>query len=83
VDPSYTTSGDVNAASKRASVLTGSFSRCFHEADDRDLANLMVALRDLVNRARARTRRVSEMSDPTITVTSLGPDPACPLDISP
>ena len=64
-------------------MLTGSFSRCFHEADDRDLANLMAALRDLVNRARAGTRRASEMSDPTITVTSLGPDPACPLDISP
>ena len=50
----------------------GLVAPAIHEADDRDLANLMAALRDLVNRARAGTLRASEMSDPTITVTNLG-----------
>jgi pyruvate dehydrogenase E2 component (dihydrolipoamide acetyltransferase) len=50
----------------------GLVAPAIHEADDRDIANLMAALRDLVNRARAGTLRASEISDPTITVTNLG-----------
>jgi len=43
-----------------------------HDADQRSLDDLMDALRDLVRRARAGGLRSSEMTDPTITVTSLG-----------
>jgi len=43
-----------------------------HDADQQSLDALMRALRDLVKRARAGGLRSSEMTDPTITVTSLG-----------
>lgn len=43
-----------------------------HDADRRDLAQLMAALRDLVQRARSGGLRSSELSDPTVTVTNLG-----------
>ncbi|WP_427913471.1 dihydrolipoamide acetyltransferase family protein [Ramlibacter sp. MMS24-I3-19] len=43
-----------------------------HDADRRDLAQLMVALRDLVQRARSGGLRSSELSDSTVTVTNLG-----------
>jgi pyruvate dehydrogenase E2 component (dihydrolipoamide acetyltransferase) len=55
------------------SLRTGGLvAPAIHDADARDLDDLMGALRDLVNRARAFTLRASEMSDPTITVTNLG-----------
>ncbi|MFI5178395.1 MAG: 2-oxo acid dehydrogenase subunit E2, partial [Vicinamibacterales bacterium] len=43
-----------------------------HDADGKDLGTLMRQLADLVARARAGSLRSSELSDPTITVTSLG-----------
>ncbi|HEY7540973.1 MAG TPA: dihydrolipoamide acetyltransferase family protein [Methylomirabilota bacterium] len=43
-----------------------------HDADQMAIRDLMQALRDLVQRARAGGLRSSELSDPTITVTSLG-----------
>jgi pyruvate dehydrogenase E2 component (dihydrolipoamide acetyltransferase) len=43
-----------------------------HNADRLTLGELMKKLRDLVNRTRAGSLRSSELSDPTITVTSLG-----------
>jgi pyruvate dehydrogenase E2 component (dihydrolipoamide acetyltransferase) len=43
-----------------------------HDTDRLSLDELMHALRDLVSRARSWSLRSSEMSDPTITVTSLG-----------
>jgi pyruvate dehydrogenase E2 component (dihydrolipoamide acetyltransferase) len=43
-----------------------------HDADRRSLGDLMRGFRDLVQRARAGGLRSSELSDPTITVTSLG-----------
>lgn len=43
-----------------------------HDADQKSLSELMAAMRDLVQRARAGGLRSSELSDPTITVTSLG-----------
>jgi pyruvate dehydrogenase E2 component (dihydrolipoamide acetyltransferase) len=42
------------------------------DTDRRDLDALMRAFRDLVKRARAGSLRSSELSDPTVTVTSLG-----------
>jgi pyruvate dehydrogenase E2 component (dihydrolipoamide acetyltransferase) len=43
-----------------------------HEADRISVDELMAAMRDLVQRTRAGRIRSSEISDPTITVTSLG-----------
>jgi pyruvate dehydrogenase E2 component (dihydrolipoamide acetyltransferase) len=43
-----------------------------HHTDRLCLDDLMRAFRDLVQRARAGSLRSSELSDPTITVTSLG-----------
>ncbi len=50
----------------------GLVAPAIHDADRLDLAELMNALRDLVQRARAGGLRSSELTDPTITVTSLG-----------
>jgi pyruvate dehydrogenase E2 component (dihydrolipoamide acetyltransferase) len=50
----------------------GLVAPALHHADTRPLEELMRKLRDLVQRARAGTLRSSELSDPTITVTSLG-----------
>jgi len=50
----------------------GLVAPALHDADRQSLDDLMRALRDLVQRARAGGLRSSELSDPTITVTSLG-----------
>lgn len=50
----------------------GLVAPALHDTDRRSLNDLMAGLRDLVARARAGTLRSSELSDPTITVTSLG-----------
>jgi len=43
-----------------------------HDADQLPLDELMARMRDLIQRTRAGRIRSSEMSDPTITVSSLG-----------
>ncbi len=50
----------------------GLIAPAIHDADQLSLPDLMAALRDLVNRVRKGGLRSSELSDPTITVTSLG-----------
>ena len=50
----------------------GLVAPALHATDQLSLDELMHAFRDLVSRARAGSLRSSEMSDPTITVTSLG-----------
>jgi len=50
----------------------GLVAPALHDADRQSLGELMKNFQDLVMRARAGTLRSSEMSDPTITVTSLG-----------
>ena len=50
----------------------GLVAPAIHETDKLDLDELMHAFRDLVSRARSWSLRSSEISDPTITVTSLG-----------
>jgi pyruvate dehydrogenase E2 component (dihydrolipoamide acetyltransferase) len=50
----------------------GLVAPALHDTDHRSLDDLMREFRDLVQRARAGSLRSSEMSDPTITVTSLG-----------
>lgn len=50
----------------------GLVAPALHDADKRSLDAVMEDLRDLVQRVRAGTLRSSEMSNPTITVSSLG-----------
>ena len=50
----------------------GVVAPALHDADRQSLGDLMRSFRDLVQRARAGGLRSSELSDPTITVTSLG-----------
>jgi pyruvate dehydrogenase E2 component (dihydrolipoamide acetyltransferase) len=50
----------------------GLIAPAIHDADRLTIEELMAALRDLVGRARMGRIRGSEMSEPTITVTSLG-----------
>lgn len=50
----------------------GLVAPAIHDVDRLPLPALMQALRDLVQRARAGALRSSELTDPTITVTSLG-----------
>lgn len=50
----------------------GLVAPALHDADRQSLDALMQSFRDLVARARAGRLRSSELSDPTITVTSLG-----------
>jgi pyruvate dehydrogenase E2 component (dihydrolipoamide acetyltransferase) len=50
----------------------GLVAPALHDADRLTLHELMQNFQDLVKRARAGSLRSSEMSDPTITVTSLG-----------
>ncbi len=50
----------------------GLVAPALHDTDRRSLDELMLGLQDLTRRARAGSLRSSEMTDPTITVTSLG-----------
>lgn len=50
----------------------GLVAPALHDVDRQTLPQLMAALRDLVQRARSGGLRSSELTDPTITVTSLG-----------
>lgn len=50
----------------------GLVAPAIHRADSMDLALLMSAMRDLVTRVRKGRFRASELSDPTITISSLG-----------
>ncbi|MDR3530767.1 MAG: dihydrolipoamide acetyltransferase family protein [Rhodopila sp.] len=50
----------------------GLVAPAIRDADHRSLDELMASMRDLVLRARSAGLRSSELSDPTVTVTSLG-----------
>jgi pyruvate dehydrogenase E2 component (dihydrolipoamide acetyltransferase) len=50
----------------------GLVAPAIHHADTLTLGELMKSFQDMVKRTRAGTLRSSELSDPTITVTSLG-----------
>jgi pyruvate dehydrogenase E2 component (dihydrolipoamide acetyltransferase) len=51
---------------------TGLVAPAIHDSDTLDLDPLMASMRDLVTRVRAGRFRASELSDGTITVSSLG-----------
>jgi pyruvate dehydrogenase E2 component (dihydrolipoamide acetyltransferase) len=54
----------------------GLVAPALHDTDKQSLDELMKNLRDLVMRARGGRLRSSEMSDPTVTITSLGEEGA-------
>ena len=63
---------DVHAGVAIALRQGGLIAPALHDAGKKDLSELMKDFRDLVQRARAGTLRSSELSDSTITITSLG-----------
>ena len=72
VDGAFRPSAAVHVGMAVAIRGGGLVAPAIHDTAERDLDDLMRALRDLVARVRAGTLRSSELSDPTITVTSLG-----------
>jgi pyruvate dehydrogenase E2 component (dihydrolipoamide acetyltransferase) len=54
----------------------GLVAPAIHDTGRRSLTELMSAFRDVVQRARAGSLRSSEISDPTVTITSLGEEGA-------
>jgi hypothetical protein len=50
----------------------GLIAPAIHDSDQKSFTELMAAMRDLVQRARAGGLCSSELTDPTMTVTSLG-----------
>jgi pyruvate dehydrogenase E2 component (dihydrolipoamide acetyltransferase) len=63
---------DINVGVAIALRGGGLVAPAIHDTDRLSLNELMHAFRDLVSRARTWSLRSSEMTDPTITVTSLG-----------
>jgi pyruvate dehydrogenase E2 component (dihydrolipoamide acetyltransferase) len=68
----FTPSKAIHAAPAIAIRGGGLVAPAIHDCDRKDLNSLMAHLRDLVARARVGRLRSSEISDPTITVSSLG-----------
>jgi pyruvate dehydrogenase E1 component beta subunit len=54
----------------------GLVAPALHDVQDRSVPQVMAALGDLVQRARAGSLRSSELTDPTITLTALGDEGA-------
>lgn len=50
----------------------GLIAPAIHDTDKLQLAELMIRMRDLVGRVRKGSFRSSEISDPTVTISSLG-----------
>jgi pyruvate dehydrogenase E2 component (dihydrolipoamide acetyltransferase) len=71
-DGGFQPSADVHVGVAISLRGGGLVAPAIHDVPDKPLDQLMAELSDLVLRARAGTLRSSEMSDPTITVTSLG-----------
>jgi pyruvate dehydrogenase E2 component (dihydrolipoamide acetyltransferase) len=72
VDGRFTPSEAIHAGVAIAIRGGGLVAPAIHDTADLDLATLMARMRDLVERVRAGRFRSSEISDPTITITSLG-----------
>src|SRR5690606_26085312 len=72
VDGAHRPSGPVHVGVAINIRGTGLVAPAIHDVDQLPLDDLMSAMRDLVVRVRAGRFRGSELSDPTITVSSLG-----------
>ena len=72
IDGRFEPSGPIHLGVAISIGKSGLIAPAIHNADGLSLGQLMAALRDLVGRARKGGLRSSELSDSTITVTSLG-----------
>ncbi len=72
LDGKATQSSDVHVGIAISLRGGGLVAPALHNTDRQTLDELMKTFRDLIQRARAFSLRSSELSDPTITVTSLG-----------
>jgi len=72
IDDELRVSGDVHLGVAISLRGGGLVAPAIHDADDLSIDELMTALRDLVNRARAGSLRALELSNPPIPVTNLG-----------
>jgi pyruvate dehydrogenase E2 component (dihydrolipoamide acetyltransferase) len=72
VDDRFQPSEAIHAGVAIAIRGGGLAAPAIHNAADLDVASLMAKMRDLVGRVRAGRFRSSEISDPTVTITSLG-----------
>ena len=71
----FAASGEEQRVAERVVAVIrerGLVAPAIHDADRKDLTTLMHDLADVTARARAGTLRSSELTDATITVTSLG-----------
>lgn len=71
-DEQWTSSEAVHVGVATSLRGGGLIAPAIHDVANKTLDEVMAALRDLVTRVRAGGLRSSELSDPTITVTSLG-----------
>jgi len=71
-DGRFEPSAAIHVGSATAIRGGGLVAPAIHDADQLGLDELMARLRDLVQRVRTGGLRASELSDPTVTVTSLG-----------
>jgi len=71
-DGKFEQAGAVHAGVAIAIRGGGLAAPALHDADQISVDELMAGMRDLVQRTRAGRIRSSEISDPTITITSLG-----------
>ncbi len=72
VDGQFTPSASVHLGIAISQRSGGLIAPAIHDAERLSLDEMMGRVKDLVLRARTGVLRSSEMSDPTITVTSLG-----------
>ncbi len=71
-DDQWTRSDAVHIGIATSLRAGGLIAPAIHDVASKSLDEVMTALRDLVNRVRSGGLRSSELSDPTITITSLG-----------
>jgi pyruvate dehydrogenase E2 component (dihydrolipoamide acetyltransferase) len=71
-DEQWRTSAAVHVGVATSLRSGGLIAPAIHDVDSMSVDQIMTALTDLVNRVRSGGLRSSELSDPTITVTSLG-----------
>ena len=72
VDGAFRPGGGIHVGWAIALRGGGLVAPAIHDADRKPVAELMQALRDLIQRARAGGLRSSELTDATVTITSLG-----------
>ena len=72
IDGALRSSASVHLGMAIAMRGGGLVAPAIHDADRKSLDQLMADLRDLITRVRSGRLRSSEMSDPTVTFTSLG-----------